>query len=221
MRKGIFITGTDTDIGKTHVACAIIRILKKRGIDCGVMKPVQCAGEDAKRLIRSSFSKDELSLVNPFFSKYPYAPVTAFAKEKIRFSRKKVINIYHKLSMRHKFMVVEGAGGLIVPITARYRICDLIVDFKLPIVIVARLGLGTINHTLLSVEYARSKGIKIAGIIFNNLSRRIGASEKMNPRIIKNLSGVPILGRVGYSPYAIKRKTLSNIDIDISRIIYE
>ena len=219
MKKGIFITGTDTGIGKTRVACAIVRVLKKRGIDCGVMKPVQCAGDDAQRLISSCEPKDEIGLVNPFFSRYPYAPVTAFNKGKIRFSRKKVLSAYRKLSGRHRFMVVEGAGGLAVPITARYLISDLIVDFKLPIIIVARLGLGTINHTLLTLEYARNKGIKIAGIIFNNLSRHSDAAEKMNPKIIENLSGVAVLGVIGYNPRAIKKKPLSDIDIDINRII--
>lgn len=214
MRKGVFITGTDTGIGKTVVSCCIIKALRLRSIDCGVMKPVQCAGDDAYKLIKCSGTGDLLSLVNPFFSKYAYAPLTAFKKEKIIFNKNRVINAYSKLSKNHQFMVVEGAGGLVVPITRRYFIADLVIDLNLPVVIVARLGLGTINHTLLAIEYARGRKIEILGIIFNSLSKYACLPEKTNPEIIEKLSGVSVLGVIGYGNF-------NKAKIDISRIINE
>lgn len=220
MRKGVFIAGTDTEIGKTAVACYLIRCLNLRGIDCGVMKPVQCAGSDAKKLAKCAGVTDSLDLVNPFFSKYAYAPLTAFKKEKIRFNKDRVIKLYNKLYQRHQFMVVEGAGGFVVPITKNYFISDLILDLNLPVLIVAPTGLGTINHTLLTIEYARKKNIKILGIIFNTLSKNIGIPERTNPGIIKQISHIPVLGVIPYLVDAQKvRSNLIKVNIDINRII--
>lgn len=219
MRKGIFITGTNTGIGKTVAACCIIRALKSKGIDCGVMKPVQCAGNDSRRLLKCLGRCEPIDLVNPFYVKYPYAPPVAFKKEKIRFDKRKVISAYKRLSQEHQFMVVEGAGGLLVPLTENYFISDLILDLGLPVVIVALAALGAINHTLLTVECARIRKIKIAGIIFNHLSRKSGIPEKTNPRLIKKLSGLPVLGVIPYLSSASGDKKIGRIKIDINRII--
>lgn len=214
MRKGIFITGTDTGVGKTFVSGLLLGALRRKGIDCGVMKPVACGGDDARLLLRFLGLSDPIGLVNPFFSKYPYAPITAFAKEKITFNKNKVICAFKKLSSMHEFMLVEGAGGLLVPLKNGYFISDLILDLGLDVIVVSRRSLGTINHTLLTLEHARKKGIKVIGIIFNSLSPRAGEPDKVNPRIIARISGLPVLGNVSY-----KNSTPENICLE--RIINE
>ncbi|MFQ5681622.1 MAG: dethiobiotin synthase, partial [Candidatus Omnitrophota bacterium] len=174
---GIFVTGTDTNVGKTVIACLIARGLRRYGIDCGVMKPVQCGGRDARRLMRAAGAKDSLSLVLPMFSPYACAPSIALPRAGVRFSPARIKQAYRKLSLRHEFMVVEGAGGVLAPLAAKYFILDLIQDLGLPAVVVAAAGLGTINHTLLTIECLRARGIKILGLIFNNLSPRRDISQ--------------------------------------------
>lgn len=219
MNKGIFVTGTDTGIGKTVAACCIVRALRLKGVDCGVMKPVQCAGSDSRRLMRAAGVNDPMSLINPFYSKYPSAPLTAFKKEKISFNKDKIIAAFRRLSQRHQFMVVEGAGGLLAPITENYFISDLVLDLGLALVITASSGLGTINHTLLSVEYARARKIKIAGIIFNNLSKDKSISEKTNPKIIQKICGLAVLGVIPYLSDAARENKFCGVKIDINKIL--
>lgn len=212
MKKGIFICGTGTGIGKTVVSCLLVSALRAKGIDCGVMKPVACAGIDAQKLKFASGVNDTLGLIRPFYSNYPYAPMTAFEKEGIKFNKKKVISAYEELSGWHQFMVVEGAGGLMAPITRKYFISDLALDLGLPVAIVASCALGTINHTLLSIEYARKRKIKIAGIIFNHLSKKNGVCERENQKIIAALSGKPVLGQIPYKPFKNPAKIKFNME---------
>lgn len=216
MNKGIFITGTDTAIGKTFVACLIARAVNACGIDCGVMKPVQCAGDDARRLIHAAGSRDALRLINPFYSKYPYAPLAAFKKAKIKFDKSKVISAFKELSMKHQFMLVEGAGGLLVPITKNYFIADLAKDLKLPLIIVVANKLGAINHALLTIRHAKKKKIKIAGLIFNDCHKKSGFAERNNPEIISRLSGVPVLGLIPYAP----AKNHGKIKLELEKILH-
>lgn len=213
MLKGVFITGTDTAVGKTTFACLLIKALKTKGIDCGVMKPVQCAGNDAYLLKKCAGASEPLSSINPFYSRYPYAPPIAFLRDKIKFSRDKVLKLYAELSGRHKFMLVEGAGGLLAPVTPRYFIADLAKDLGLPLLIVSRSGLGAINHTLLTVEYARRRGLKIQGLVFNCLSKKDTLSQRFNPQIIGKIARLPLLGVIPY-------KGLSRMKLDIERIIH-
>lgn len=227
MRRGIFITGTDTEVGKTFIAAAIAGGLKGRGVDCGVMKPIQSGAikrdgrlisQDAVFLIKASGVRDELSLVNPYCLKAPLAPGVAAKLEKRAISPESIIDAFNILSSRHQFMIVEGAGGLLVPIGDGYLMKDLILDLNLPLVIVSRLGLGTINHTLLTIEVARNYGIEIIGIIFNQTEKQpVTICEKTNPKIISELTGVPILGIVPNvpTPKSVVRK------IDLSAILDE
>ncbi|MFH1407403.1 MAG: dethiobiotin synthase [Candidatus Omnitrophota bacterium] len=191
--KGLFITGTDTGVGKTTTAALIARMLKASGINVGVMKPLQCAGNDAKTLMKAAGIKDDISLVCPYYFKAPVAPGAAAVLEKKKISKHKIMRAYKKLSGRHSFMIVEGAGGLLVPLAKNYLLVDLIKDMGLPLLIVARPNLGTINHTLLTVECAKKRNIKIFGIVINySKNFKMHPAEKNTPRIIKELSGLPL-----------------------------
>lgn len=208
MTKGIFITGTDTGVGKTYVACGIAAALRSTGIDVGVMKPAEtgCPARngklvplDAMRLMKAAGAKDVLGLVNPYRFRKPLAPSVAARMERKSVRSKKILDSYDALSRRHDFMIVEGAGGIMVPLAGDYLFLDLAKALGLPALIVARPGLGTINHTLLTVGALRGGGIKIKGVIINyTFGGKSGWAEKTSPAVIEELSGVNILGVVPY-----------------------
>ena len=195
--RGVFITGTDTAVGKTVAVQVLGMLLQKQNLDVGVYKPVQCAGKDAAQLKKGLNIKDTLQEINPYFAKEPLSPHLAFARQKIKIDISKILEGYRKVSSRHDWTLVEGAGGLLVPITDRYLVADLIRDLNLDVVIVSRLGLGTINHTLLTIEQARKYGLNVKGVIFNELkSSQHGVPEKTNPGEIEKISGVKVLGTI-------------------------
>lgn len=197
--KVIFITGTDTAAGKTVAAFCLGVLLENQGFDIGVMKPVQCAGEDAQFLKKALKLQDELTVINPFYAPEPLSPHLAFRRSKIKFDKRLVQDGLKKLRSRHDIILVEGAGGLMVPLTNGYYNADLIADLKARVIIVARLGLGTINHTLLTINEAQKRGLRIMGLIFcQTKPGKKGLPESTNPQEIEKLSGVKVLGIIPY-----------------------
>lgn len=196
--KNVFITGTDTGVGKTLVAAALAAVLRKKGTDVGVMKPVATGGWDDARLLASAAEvKDNLFLVNPYCLGTPVAPAVAAEIEGIKIDIRKIKSAYETLSNRHDVLVVEGVGGLLVPIYKSYMVTDLINDLKLPVIIIARPGLGTINHTLLTLRQARASRIEVIGVIINNYNEEnSGIAEKTAPDVIERIGKVPVLGIV-------------------------
>ena len=174
-------------------------LLRARGFDVGVMKPVQCAGQDAQFLKKSLGLRDELRLINPFYAPEPLSPHLAFRRAKIRFDKKRVKDNLKKLQASHDIVLVEGAGGLMVPLTDGYYNADLIADLNVELIIVARLGLGTINHTLLTINEAKRRGLKIKGIIFcQTRPACMTLPVKTNPQEVEKLSKVKVLGIIPY-----------------------
>ncbi len=197
--RGIFITGTDTGVGKTVATLVLATLLKDQGHDVGVMKPVQCGGNDAQFLKKSLNLTDSLGEINPFLAREPLSPHLAFRRQKKKISVPEIVGGYRQLARAHDIVLVEGAGGLLVPLKDDYFVADLVRDLDLELVIVARLGLGTINHTLLTIAQARSQGLQVRGVIFSEASKRKhGVPEKTNPDIIRQLGNVPILGTIPY-----------------------
>ncbi len=205
--KGVFITGTDTGVGKTIVAAALARTLLNRGIDVGVMKPVEtgCAlgpkgliPTDSEFLIKAAHAKDTKNLITPYTLKASVVPCEAAEMEGVEIMEEYILDCYLQLQSRHEFMVVEGAGGLMVPVYRRFLVSDMIQLLELPVILVARPDLGTINHSLLSIRYAQSIGLKVLGFIINRRSDEIKIAEEKSPMIIENLSGVPFLGGKPY-----------------------
>lgn len=194
MYKGLFITGTDTGVGKTYISSAIARAVKQYGLSAGVMKPLSSGDrDDARALIDAAGVNDPLDLVNPVFFRYPLSPLASAELEgKKKVSLGKVWSAYARLKKKHDFMIVEGIGGLLVPIARNYYVSDMIKRFRLPAVVVARPALGTINHTLLTVDKLREKGIAVAGIILS--SRQTSTlAEKTNPEILRKITRLPVL----------------------------
>ena len=205
---GIFITGTDTEIGKTVIAGGLAAALKAAGIDVGVMKPIASGGVDHKGCIVSEdaiFLKhaaqvdDALDLINPICFRHPLAPSVAAEIEGVSINLQQLNNAFAQLCQRHDFIVVEGVGGIAVPICAEMLVADMAQRFQLPLLIVARPNLGTINHTLLTVEFARAYNLEICGIVLNaSQEGSKGLAEETNPKELERLTNPPILGTVPF-----------------------
>lgn len=202
---GLFVTGTDTDVGKTTVAAGLAGALKNRGCSVGVMKPVQSGAgirkgrlysQDAELMARAIGCEDEEELVCPVLLKEALAPSIAAEMEGKTIDIELIKNAFMELERRHDLVIVEGAGGIAVPLKDRYLISDLITCLGLPAIIVARAGLGTINHTFLTVEHARKRGIAIIGVVVNNY--RGGLVEETGRKAISELTGVPVIGVISY-----------------------
>lgn len=198
-RRPIFITGTDTGVGKTIATAALGLLLKDQGLNVGVMKPVQCAGDDAAFLKKTLSVEDPSGSVNPYYAAEPLSPHLAFARAKVTVKPSRIMEAFQTLNQRHDIMLIEGAGGLMVPLAEDYFVIDLVCDLNAELLIVSRLGLGTINHTMLTIEQARSRGIVLRGVIFSDTTGKSKSiPEKTNPAEIEKLSGVPVLGTIPY-----------------------
>ena len=199
--RSIFIAGTDTGVGKTTVAGLLALALKGHGINVGVMKPCS-AGDppdhlnDARQLMKMAGVDDPLDLVNPYHFSEPLAPGVAAerAGRTISFDHIKACSL--ELARRHDVMIVEGAGGLLVPLSGQKTVADLIGFLKLPVLLVGRSGLGTINHTLLSLEALKLRGIEIAGYLLSQTAPVKTLADDLNPATLQGLTKAPFLGVV-------------------------
>lgn len=205
--EGLFITGTDTGVGKTVIAGAIAAYLRSHGKSVGVMKPAETGCKmrdgkvfplDAAFLKKVSGSEDPLDMICPYRFLEPLAPAVAAERAGVKIKTALIEENLKAIAMGHDFVIVEGAGGLMVPLYKKYLFLDLAAELSLPLVIVGRAGLGTINHTLLTLHAARSRGLKVHGIILNRSSKAGGVAEETNPAAIRRLSG---LNRVFPAPY--------------------
>lgn len=209
MKKGLFITGTDTGVGKTVVAAGLIRAIKAKGLSVCSMKPLEsgCSLKkgklfptDAVTLLNASGIDETLDAVNPYRFRNPLAPLVAAEIEGVKIEKKRIISAYERLSKKYDITIVEGIGGIMAPVYKKYLCLDLAGDLGLPLLIVSRPGLGTINHTLLTIEAVRDRGLDVAGVVINYaLKTRKGLSERTNPKVIEKLGNVPVLGTVPYS----------------------
>ncbi len=202
MTTGFFVTGTDTGVGKTHVTALLLRELRRRGVNAAAMKPIACGADgrqDARIYRRLMNNAAPLDVINPVYLRHPLAPSVAARLERRRIDVGKIHSAFRVLSSGFRPLLVEGAGGLLVPIRRDYFVADLARDLGLPVVIVARLSLGTINHTLLTVRQARAAGLTVAGIILNDTLGRRGVAEHTNVRVVPQLAGVPLLGVVAHA----------------------
>ena len=203
--KGFFITGTDTGVGKTVVTACLLSLFQKQGCDVGVMKPIETgvdpecssiANSDALFLMEVAGNGDVLSEVSPVRLKTAASPFQAARMEGCSIDLSIIKKSYRLLADKRQLLLVEGIGGLMVPIKSDYMVADLILEFSLPVILVSRLSLGTLNHTLLTLKEAKQRGIQVAGVIFNNPDgRETGEVEQGQAALITELSGVPVIGQ--------------------------
>lgn len=201
---GVFVTGTDTGVGKTEVAAGIAWLLRSRGVNVGVMKPfatgdsehsARYRSEDTATLARAAGATEPDAELNPSFFKVPASPLMAAQiLGRPPPELKEALFALKKLSITHNFVVVEGIGGLMVPLTESEFVADFARLAGLPVVIVAHPRLGTINHTLLTVRACREFGLDVLGIVVNRMPRRPTSVEKKVPEVLSRLAGnIPLL----------------------------
>lgn len=227
MNRGFFITGTDTGVGKTVIAAAIIRALRSHGIHACGMKPVETGcrtldnilyPSDGMFLKKVAGMEEAVCDVTPFCFETPLAPLASSEIAGRAIDIPIIIERFNGLLKKYAAVVVEGIGGILVPIKKDYFVIDLVKELNLPLIVVARPSLGTINHTLLTVRCALNEGIKVAGVIINFNRPPDGAlAEKTNPHILQRLSPVPIIGTFPYldnlEDETIKEKALKHLDV--------
>jgi len=198
---GLFITGTDTGIGKTLVGCALARGLRRAGVDVGVMKPVETgvteAGPlDALALRDAAGVQDELELICPLQFTMPAAPEVAAMAEHRRANPDAIRIAFDTLARRHEALLVEGAGGLLVPFDEKMTMADLAIALELPVLIVARAALGTINHTRLSIEACTARGIEVLGVVVSHCSGPLSRADAANLEVLRRGLGRYWIGEV-------------------------
>lgn len=225
--RGLFITGTDTGVGKTAVGCALARCLRERGLSVGVMKPVESGctereevlvPEDALALVEASNCGDGLEMVCPYRLRAPLAPAVAADKEGVTISFDLIVQNFNHIAASHDFTLVEGVGGLLVPLSGKLAVADLMARLGLPALVVARARLGTINHTLLTTRELERRGIELKGVILNHLATKSAPDHRDNRRLLEEL-GIPVLAEL---PCCMDTKQLTEAlaeEIDLDSII--
>jgi len=212
----IFVTGTDTGVGKTYVSSILAENLKKMGVNVGYLKPIETGGREDTLTLKNILKTDDgLDLMNPINLKLPLSPNIVFEVENSPLTlneiKEKIKNAYEVLKERHDFLIVEGAGGVCVPIKDDFLMSDLIKFLGLDAVVVSRPNLGTINHTLLTVEHLRNKGINVRGVIINcitNLNEVLYYEKTFET--IEKVGNVEIIGIV---------KNKKDFEIDFEKIL--
>jgi dethiobiotin synthetase len=221
--KGLFITGTDTGVGKTTIAAALASLIRRRGVNVGVMKPFASAdnifsrkykSEDSALLAEAAQVDDTDEEINPFFYKIPTAPFIAAKldfKNEVRIST--ALRLYRKLAAKHDFMIVEGIGGIMVPLTKKKYVAHFAKSLELPTIIVANSKLGTINHTLLTAKVCNEFGLNPLGIIVNGIHENDSLVKYHVLESIQELSKVKVLGTIPF----LKTPNLSDIRLTMER----
>jgi dethiobiotin synthetase len=199
--RGLFVTGTDTGVGKTLVCCALLRALRGRGIDIVGMKAVETGVGpegplDAAALAAAAGGLEPLSEICPQRFGLPAAPAVAAAREQTRVDGMAVREAYVRLASRHAAVVVEGAGGLLVPLDESDTMSDLAHALGLPLLIVARATLGTINHCGLTLEVARARGHRVAGVVISHADGELSAADAANLGYLREQLGELLLGEL-------------------------
>lgn len=215
MKYGIFITATDTGVGKTLVTAALVAHLRQRGIAIGVMKPVETgvsrstkAQSDGARLRRAAGSYDPIAEVCPYVFRLPVAPLSAARAERKTIRVATILRAFRALRQKHDLLVVEGVGGLHVPITGAVDGLDLMQRMGLPVIVVGQSGLGGVNHALLTLAALRQRKIPIVALVLNQLrpvrTKIAHAQEQSTVTMLRRLAKVPVLGPLPYSS-SVKR----------------
>lgn len=182
--RAIFVTGTDTGVGKTTVCECLVSFLRSKGLRPGIQKWVSTGGKE-------DYSLDaEYSYIFDFAS----SPHLAAELEEREVEIEKIEQDYHRVLETYEVLLVEGVGGVMVPLKRDYLLIDLVKKLSLPVLVVSRSGLGTINHTLLTIEALRKREIEILGVIFNSLKEENDLIVRDNMKIIAEMSGVRVFG---------------------------
>jgi dethiobiotin synthetase len=200
--KGLFVTATDTGVGKTVVTAGLARAFRAHGWATGVAKPVQSGNladdpaGDAMLLRRWAGLDESPAEICPYAFRAPLAPLIAARLEGRSVELDAVVEAVHRLAARHDLVLVEGAGGLLVPVGEDRTIADLAARLALPLLVVGRAGLGTVNHTLLTLSEARRHGLEVVAVVLNGKIDELDRSCETNAELIESFGEVAVIGEV-------------------------
>ncbi|MGI0047785.1 MAG: dethiobiotin synthase [Nitrosotalea sp.] len=228
--KSYFITGTDTGVGKTAITAAIAASLRKRGIDVGVMKPIASGvaqrtgfkSSDAALLHESAAVNDSEYTINPIFLSLPASPYDASKTLNMKIDMNVVSEQFENLLKIHQMLLVEGIGGIMTPIMKDFFVADMIKQMKLEAIVVTRSTLGTLNHTIMTLEMCKKYKIPVKGVIINYFDEKGGVAEKNAPSTLYEITEIPILGIIPFVKDYQKLETMTNIvekNVDLSLLI--
>ena len=199
----LFLTGTDTNVGKTYVAAMLVRALRKSGVDCVGLKPICCGDRgDGEALHAACDAAIPLNDVNPVWLRTPAAPYTAAMIENRAIDLALIRETFVRLRAEHSSLIVEGVGGWRVPIARDFFISDLAKEFALPVAVVVANKLGALNHALLTVESVRASGCECAGVILNHTtSTESDVAGITNRGMLEDILNIPILHEIAYGQH--------------------
>ena len=199
--KGIFVTGTDTGVGKTMVSAALAHFLTERGLNVGIMKPAESGvsdparlGNDGNLLQWAAKNSDTIEEISPYRLRAPLAPAQAAEKEGRFIDFAGLVATAQTLGKRHDFLIVEGAGGLMTPLSGGLLMADLAKAIGLPLLVVTTARLGTLNQTLLTIFAAQQMEIPVAGYIINRMPAQPDEAAETAPHTLSSLASADILG---------------------------
>ena len=226
----LFVTGTDTNVGKTCITAGIVSYLSKMNVDVGVMKPfasgykatVNSVSDDVKILMKYSRVNDPIDLVNPYFFEIPTSPYDACKQLNLEIDLSRVIDSYKQLVSIHDVVVVEGIGGIMTPISKNYFVSDLISDLQMNTIIVTGSKVGTVNHLMLTYQHAKEKNLCLNGFVINQNVSDGYESSNLKQQII-DLTGKTVYGTIPYQKSFNIESYIENFSnfIDISRLGFE
>ncbi len=204
LKKTLFVCGTDTDVGKTIVTASLCAYLKSMGVKVAPFKPLESGCSVARDgsllpadtiFLKKSAGVDEpINRLNVYSFQEALAPGVAAKRKKIAVSFSRISKALDSLEQDYDRVIIEGAGGLMVPLSGSKTNLDLIKHLKVPVLLVGRLGLGTINHTLLTWQKLKKEKINCVGVILNQTTKKVGLADQTNANILKNTYKLPVLG---------------------------
>ena len=207
--RALFITGTDTGVGKTVVTCAIARAATARGHAVAVCKPVATGAEwdgarwvcdDTRRLAAAAGTSPPPEEVTRWTFREPAAPPVAARAEGAELHLGAIAAEVRRHASPEHLLLVEGVGGLLCPLTERETVGDLVAVLGFPLIVVTRRSLGTLNHTLLTLEVARGRGLDVRGVVVNETEPPRSLAALTNLEELCRRCPVPVLGRCGFGP---------------------
>jgi dethiobiotin synthetase len=194
----LFITGTDTGVGKTRTAIQLLRMLRAAGASCAGMKPICCGDrKDAELLLAAGSASLTIDDVNPVWLKTPVAPIVGSLMENAQIDIAHILSVLHALQNRVEHVIVEGVGGWLVPIRSDYFVSDLAAAMNLPVLVVAQNRLGCLNHTVLTVRSIAEYSLHCLGVALISLPGANDVAAATNEDVLKKVLNVPLLDGLG------------------------
>jgi len=194
----LFITGTDTGVGKTRTVVQLLRLLRASGTSCAGMKPICCGDrQDAELLLAAGGVGLTIDDVNPVWLRTPAAPIVGSLTEQVGIDIERILAAFHALQNQVEHVIVEGVGGWLVPIRSDYFVSDLAVEMKLPVLVVAQNRLGCLNHTALTVRSVAEHKLRCLGVALIAAPGTSDIAAATNADILKRILNVPLLGGLG------------------------